>query len=168
MKTQHKNEYEEQKNVRDVRFTADLRLTWNERIIWALDCDFLPMRCVGSFLGVCECICVVQRFGVAAIAAFFFRLRCALAVCMRMKHSTVQYFYFFCLPMFAAFLLFFISFFFSSGFVSVPRSMCVDSLLLLSVGLSYAGVLLQGSAWFFRYHAFDTDSLTQCLWNAIV
>lgn len=114
------------------------------------------MRCVGSFLCVWESICVVQRFDVAAIA-FFFRLHYALAVCMRMKHSTVQYFSSTVCQCLLRFCYF--SFLSSSSvFVSMPRSMCVDSLLLLSVGRPV--VRMRSTARFrmvFCYHAFDTN-----------
>lgn len=79
-----------EKNIRAACTTADLRLTWNERIIWALDRLLrLLLNAIRVRVCLCKCIwiCIMQRSlsTFAAIALLFFRQFVDVCLCMRMS-----------------------------------------------------------------------------------
>lgn len=166
-KTQHKNEYEEQKKIY-VTFVPLLTYDWhgmNESYgrwieIW--------MRCVGF---VYLCMYVVQRFVFRTLPLSQHSSSVFIVTeCMRMRSCRLCNFVF-CLCL----LRLLIIFFFHSVFILVPRSMCVDSLLLLSVGckwanVSYAGVTTARFRMFLSYVRYDKqimfmecDRLNACI-----
>lgn len=107
--TQHKKKTNRtnEKNIRAACITADLRLTWNERIIWALDRMLLLLLLLRLRLRLNAAYgCIVQRSlstfaAIAVYSSSVFLVEC-VCVCvygMRMS-SSVQF-----SPMFVAFVV---------------------------------------------------------------
>lgn len=161
------------KYIRIVRSTVDCRLTWNERIIWALDqacyC-YIRMRyglSLSLWVQSCVCVyCVVQR-SLRICRYRSIRLPSSFAPHMR-EFNQFECAIF--LPMVAAFY----SLFVYSMLHRLPRfsllfSMCVDSLLLLSVHLhTHTLVRRRTTARFRMFLSVRSIRNTHCLWNATV
>lgn len=153
------------KYIRIVRSTVDCRLTWNERIIWALDqacyC-YIRMRyglslSLSQFNRVSVCIVLCSgRFVFAAIAVFVFRLH-SHRIWESSISLSVQFFCRWLLRFIlsSSTLCFIVYHAFRCCFRCVSIRYCCFRFTCIHT-LLYAGVLLQGSACFYRCVRYGT------------